>query len=120
MLDDSRDVRIRDISLGGLAFAYHWRLAVGVRIEMRFPGLDEHVLLTGRVVRCRREPPQWMIGVAFEKEREVFRMRMVEQICHVEDYRQRMHREEGRTLSSEEAAAEWVERHAAHFPRCGL
>jgi hypothetical protein len=37
---------------------------------------------------------------------------MVEQICHIEHYRRAVHESQGRTLSSREAAIEWIEGYA--------
>ncbi|MCZ7563309.1 MAG: hypothetical protein M5U08_05410 [Burkholderiales bacterium] len=44
---------------------------------------------------------------------------MVEQVCHIEEYRRAVARDEGRTLSTEEAAAEWIAEYAARFPDPG-
>jgi hypothetical protein len=41
---------------------------------------------------------------------------MVDQLCHIEAYRKRVLAEQGRKLSSEAAAWEWVARYAAGFP----
>jgi len=37
-------------------------------------------------------------------------------VCHIEDYRQSVSRIEGRQLSAEEAATEWIDRYARDFP----
>jgi len=34
--------------------------------------------------------------------------RMVEQICHIEDYRNRVREIEGRTLDGEQVALQWI------------
>jgi hypothetical protein len=41
---------------------------------------------------------------------------MIEQICHIEHYRQEVLRVEGRKLSSKEAASEWISKYARDFP----
>jgi hypothetical protein len=41
---------------------------------------------------------------------------MVEQVCHVESYRRAVEQREGRQLTAEEAAEEWISRHASSFP----
>lgn len=89
-------------------------------IEIRVPRLADSIALSGRVARCEPHGAEWLIGVAFDNREEVFRMRMVQQICHIEDYRARVMQDEGRDISSDVAAQEWVARHASHFPRCGL
>ena len=49
-------------------------------------------------------------------EDELFRLRMIEQICHIEHYRNEMLKQQGRELSIEEAAQEWISRYAGEFP----
>jgi hypothetical protein len=41
---------------------------------------------------------------------------MVEQICHIERYRNDVAQREGRQLTAEEAALEWISRYASSFP----
>lgn len=41
---------------------------------------------------------------------------MVEQVQHIEHYRQEVLRVEGRELDGDSAALEWITRFAAHFP----
>ena len=46
----------------------------------------------------------------------MFKLRMVEQICQIEHYRLTVLSDEGRVISSEQAAHEWVIEHASDFP----
>jgi hypothetical protein len=41
---------------------------------------------------------------------------MVEQICFIEHYKNEMLETQGRKLTSEQAAAEWIENYGADFP----
>jgi hypothetical protein len=41
---------------------------------------------------------------------------MIEQICHIESYRRDVAQQEGRQLTTEEAAVEWISRYASSFP----
>lgn len=121
LIEGSRQsVCISDVSMGGLAFAFHWRLAIGVMLEVRVPGLADQIVFSGRVVRCGRMGREWMVGISFEDKQDAFRMRMVQQICHIEEYRKRVLAQEGREISSEVAGAEWIACYAAHFPQIGL
>ncbi|WP_313952899.1 hypothetical protein [Accumulibacter sp.] len=45
-----------------------------------------------------------------------FATRMVEQVQHIERYRQEVLRVEGRVLDGDSAAWEWISRYAALFP----
>ena len=57
--------------------------------------------------------------MSFIDAQDAFSARMVEQVCHIDDYRKSVRRLEGRELDAEEAAAEWISRHAAEFPEIG-
>ncbi|MBA1333327.1 pilus assembly protein PilZ, partial [Candidatus Endoriftia persephone str. Guaymas] len=40
-----------------------------------------------------------------------------EQVCQIEQYKQQILEQDGRKLSGEEAAMEWIENFADRFPR---
>ena len=46
---------------------------------------------------------------------DAFATRMLEQIWQIINYQNRLE-QEGRVLSIDEAALEWIDRYAAHFP----
>ncbi|MNW12508.1 hypothetical protein D3C71_2102140 [compost metagenome] len=56
-----------------------------------------------------------MIGVAFTDEENMFRARMVEQICLIEQYRKQREEAVGHALAPEAVAQEWIALHAADF-----
>jgi len=56
------------------------------------------------------------IGIQFLDENDSFRVRMVEQICHIEQYKQEVFDKDGRQLSGEQAAVEWIQKYATDFP----
>lgn len=58
----------------------------------------------------------FQIGVRFDCPETAFAVRMIEQICYIEQYRQQVNLTEGRVLSSDTAALEWISQHAANFP----
>jgi hypothetical protein len=69
-----------------------------------------------RVTWCHRSNSHFAIGVEFLDSAEAFRVRMIEQICHIESYQREVEQREGRQLTAEQAAAEWISRHASSFP----
>lgn len=107
---------LRNVSEGGVCFASTARLEIGRPIRLRIPVLGETFEATGSIAWCRPAARGYEVGVAFDHRQDRFTVRMVEQLCYIEDYRARVEREEGRTLSSEQAAAEWVSRFADQFP----
>ncbi|HSW08958.1 PilZ domain-containing protein [Aquabacterium sp.] len=109
-----------DISQGGLAV--HSDLAVdpGVQVEIRIRYVQPAFEARARVAWCRPGDTEgYELGVTFLDADDAFRARMVEQICHIEDYRKSALRQEGREVSLEDAAAEWIAKYAAEFPQIG-
>lgn len=56
------------------------------------------------------------ITTMFPRSDVEFKVRLVEQICHIENYRNILAEKEGRILSGHEAAAEWIALYAKFFP----
>lgn len=117
--------KIRDVSLGGLCFTAERPMQRGSHIRIHIPiasaasdgGDQQPFEADGVVAWCRREGDAYAVGVQFADQSTQFGVRMVEQICHIEHYRYDVYQEQGRVLTSEEAAREWVERYAAEFPQ---
>jgi len=108
----------QDISLGGLAVHSDVPVAPGSLIEVRIAYVEPAFEARARVAWCRprRDGAGHEVGVSFLDPEDVFRARMVAQICYIEDYRRSIARAEGRELSSEEAAGEWIAKYAHKFP----
>ncbi len=108
---------MNDVSFGGLSFRSRDYIKAGTTIAIRIPFVEPPFETTAKVRWCRKRGPEcYDIGVAFPDREEAFRTRMVEQVCHIEHYKREVFEKEGRRLSSEEAAAEWIRRYAATFP----
>jgi hypothetical protein len=114
---DAASFHTHDISLGGLAVHSAEPVEPGARIAVRIVHVDPVFEARARVAWCRpRRGGGHEVGVSFLEAEDVFRARMVAQVCYIEDYRQSVQRAEGRVLSSEEAAGEWISKYAAKFP----
>lgn len=104
-----------NVGAGGLAFLNRTPLARGNLIRVTIPHVEPPFEATGVVCWCRRCDGRHEVGVSFLDEDTMFRVRMVEQVCHIEAYRRKLRMERGEGLSFDEAAAEWIERYAADF-----
>lgn len=107
---------LSNISQGGLAFTARHDIEVGSILFFHIPFIKPAVEARGRVVWCHMEDGAYLIGVEFDDEDQAFHARMVEQICHIEDYKRKVLSNEGRHLTTEEAASEWIEKYADNFP----
>ncbi len=108
--------RLKNISQGGLAFQSSTCLSPGSIIRVKIPLVTPVFQAVGRVTWCHARGDQFEIGIEFLDLDDVFRARMVEQLCHIEHFRQQMLEQEGRQLTSEQAATEWIQRFAPDFP----
>jgi len=108
--------RLRDVSRGGLCFMSGSHVQPGINIRIEIELKNSSFEAEGTVAWCCREDDAYAVGVAFNDHSTQYNVRMVEQICHIEQYRQEILEAEGRDLSGEEAAREWVDKYAADFP----
>ena len=111
--------RMFNVSLGGLAFQSDRAFVPEAIVTVRIPFVRPAFETRGRVVWCSAAARGFELGVQFLDPDDAFRARMVEQVCHIENYRKRIDETEGRVLTAEEAAAEWVGKYAAGFPDPG-
>lgn len=114
--DQSVNERARNVSVAGLMLHLPEPITEGVLLDVCITAVSPSFSAPARVAWCRASGKGFDVGLRYLKPEDVFKVRMVEQICHIEDYRQRVLREEGRALSAEEAANEWIARYAAEFP----
>ncbi len=109
------DDTITNVSLGGLCFVASDRLDVNESIKVRFPVLNREETLDGRVVWCNKTARGYEVGLEFDDPERVERLRMVDQICQIEHFREEVEQRDGRKMSSEEAAREWISKYAGEF-----
>jgi PilZ domain len=107
---------LKNVSQGGLAFHSMVTLKPGTTIRIKIPLVSPVFQAIGKVTWCHPLDNAFEIGIQFLDEDDSFRARMVEQICHIEQYKQEAFNQDGRRLSSEEAAVEWIRQYATDFP----
>lgn len=108
---------LSNVSYGGLAFNSSEPAAVGTVIKLKIDHVQPAFQAEGLVTHCQKEGDQYVIGIEFLSKENLFVVRMVEQVCHIEQYKKEVAEKEGRILSGEEAAREWIDRYAATFPQ---
>lgn len=107
---------LHDVSTGGLSFTSDQCFETGQVLTIQIHVSDPPFETQGKVVWCHPRDERYQVGICFDSMEQAFALRMVEQICHIEKYREVVRELEHRELSSEEAAHEWIERHAQDFP----
>jgi len=109
-------VSMLNISEGGIAFESVEELPLGATINIQIPHIDRSFNVTGKVVWIKKGSTNYTAGVTFTDKDEAFRVRMVEQLCHIQSYWKK-NIQNGRNISIEEAADEWIMQFAENFPR---
>lgn len=107
---------LNNIGFGGLSFQSKMALEAGVILQVRILLTSPVFEIRGRVVWCREGNGSFDVGVEFLEPDRAFQARMVEQICHIEHYRKEVLEKEGRQLTGQQAAIEWIGKCAADFP----
>lgn len=115
--EDSYRQPLKDISTGGLRCRFDEPLAKGTEIIIIIDLVEPVLEIPGRIIWCRAAGASYEIGIEYQGEKDVYRLRMVEQICHIEHYRNEIRIKEGRIISSEQAAREWIAKFASDFPQ---
>ncbi len=108
---------LKNISDGGLCFIANQWIDPGTVIHVAISITPPEFHASGITVWCKALDDCYEVGVRFEDAGDGFALRMVEQVCHIEQYKQDVLKKEGRRLTGEQAAIEWIERYAAAFPR---
>jgi hypothetical protein len=105
-----------NVSYGGLAFSSDRCPAIGEVLRLRIATVEPPFDAEAQVAWCRPEGGRYLVGVAFLDSTAAFQSRMVQQVCSIENYRREVEAEEGRTLTPQAAATEWIAKYAGRFP----
>ncbi len=111
---------VNNVSQGGLSFHSENYIEPDQWLHLYIPIHENYFETDAKVCWCEKthdsDKTQYNIGVRFCNKDEAFSARMVEQVCYIEEYKKKVREKEGRQLSSDQAAAEWIEKYAETFP----
>jgi len=106
------DRPLYNVSYGGLACYSGVLFQPGELVSVHISHVDPPFEANGIVVWCDPVENGYEVGIQFNEGREAFAARMVAQVCQIEQYKIDVLEKEGRELSGDEAALEWVEKNA--------
>ncbi len=109
-------LQLSNVSAGGLAFSSPVEFHPGALVKLKIRAVKPIFRVHAIVQWCRRAGEIYELGVQFLDQDDAFRVRMVEQVCHIEEYRRRLQKELGRRISKNQASLEWIARHGKRFP----
>ena len=106
---------LMNVSLGGLACKGEEVFTVDSEVTIRIPYLQPEYKAPGRIAWCKKADDFYELGIEHTGEKDKSRLIMVEQISHIEHYRNEVMITEGRNLTGEEAAKEWNSIHGSTY-----
>ena len=107
---------MQNVSSGGLCFISDMAIPKGSSLNLCIPNLKYPFVAECVVMWCRKAKKRYEVGVRFNDDKTSFRMRMIEQICYIERYREEMIYK-GRELKWQEAYKEWIAKFGKDFPQ---
>jgi len=114
--NEYRDVIDQGTGSVGLSFFSENKVEVGSFVEILIPTPKKAARFVCKVICVRAIDEHYQIGLWFLSQSDSHRIRMVEQVCHIELYVNERRFQEGPFLSKEKLTQEWVERFAKQFP----
>ena len=104
-------VESSDLSLGGLSFLWAKRLSKGEVLRIGIPVKQKLFEVVGRVVYAKedRKTGRYRTGVSFVDPSSTFKAKLAEEALEILEFRKKISKELGHSVSEEEAAKQWIE-----------
>lgn len=108
-----------NIGMGGLLFAAKKPVKIGSVIMITMPFQDKVFNVRAKAVHCDKNPETnlYNIGAEFNRIGAAYKVKLVEQLYLISEFRDLRGIELGRELSLEKASKEWIDRYSARFRR---
>ena len=113
---ERKKIEFADDANIGLTFSSAQYQKPGNIIEITIPLRKETHQFLGKVVMVKERETSYEIGVWLLNLKDAPKLRIIEQICHIELYLNDKRYKEGPFLSKEKITEEWISRFASHFP----
>ena len=92
---------------------------MGSTIVVKMPFEDKIFNVKAKVVHCKKntETKLYNIGVKFYRLNDAFKVKLIEQIYLISEYRDLISMQRGKDISLEEASKEWIKRYSDRFSK---
>ncbi len=110
-------IKVSETSNIGLTFSSNEYQKPGSIIEITIPMRIETHRFLGKTVMVKETNNNFEIGVWLLNPEDSQKLRIVEQICHIELYLNDKRYKEGPFLSREKLTEEWISLYASSFPK---
>jgi hypothetical protein len=112
--------RALNVSEGGLLFLSKYRLKKNEIIILKMPLQDKIFRVKAKVMHAAKDSENsdlFNIGVSFYRFSDAFKVKLVEQLYLIDEYRMLRSLQLGHELSMQKASEEWIKRYSKRFAR---
>ncbi len=108
-----------NMSQGGLLFSTKHSVSENALILIKMPFRDKLFSVRARVTHCEKskDTKLYNIGVCFFRFSDAFKVKLIEQMYLISEYRDLRSMQLGKEVSLEEASREWIKRYSERFKR---
>jgi len=106
-----------NISEGGLLFLSRRKVLPGTLLELNLPFEDKIFKAQARVVHvsAERNKPLYNVGVAFYRISDALKVKLLEQLYLIDEYRHLRSIQLGREITFQEASKQWIKLYSKKF-----
>jgi len=106
-----------NVGMGGLLFAAKKPVKEGSVILIKMPFQDKVFNVRAKVAHCVMNPETklYNIGATFQRLNASYKVKLVEQLYLISEFRDLKSIELGKEVSLEKASKEWIQRYSARF-----
>ena len=116
--DKPEKTETMNVSEGGLMFLSRKDVIEGSVIRLQMPLYDKVFSIKAKVVHTQKdESGLFRVGVSFESYADAFKVKLIEQIYLIEEYRVLRSLQIGKELTLQEASKEWIKRYSDRFEK---
>lgn len=112
--------RTINVGEGGLLFLSKHALKRGELIILKMPMQNKIFRVRAKVMHVRRDPDNrglFNIGVSFYRYSDAFKVKLVEQLYLIDEYRILRSLQLGYEITMQKASEEWIKRYSKRFAR---
>jgi c-di-GMP-binding flagellar brake protein YcgR len=108
-----------NVSEGGLMFMSKRDVSPETLISLQLPLYDRVFSVKARVVHTQKDEATglYRIGVAFVTYADAFKVKLIEQIYLIEEYRVLRSLQLGKEMTLQEASKEWIKKYSERFKK---
>ncbi len=108
-----------NVSEGGLLFMAKQEVSVGTLIKIQIPLYEKIFRIKAKVAHVAKdaETGLFRVGVFFSTYSDAFKVKLIEQIYLIEEYRVLRSLQMGKEIPLPEASKEWIKRYSARFQK---